>query len=181
VGLETVELVMEIEDEFDLAIPDEDAEKIQRCGELHAYLLHRLRPLRGAPCVSAAAFYRLRKVLLQHLPLTKRRQIQPAALIHKLMGEAYAHRWPLIARDLNLDRHYSFAGKTEVYPPAAFTTLGNLAKRIAFPKWTDAPLSNDSFAQEVWETVRAIISKQFGVRLEQIQPETHFINDLGAG
>jgi acyl carrier protein len=179
VGLDTVELVMEIEDEFDLAIADDEAARIQTCGDLHAYLIHRLRPLHGAPCASAAAFHRLRRLLLSHLPLVERRHVRPRALIHKLMGEAYAHRWPAIARDLNLDRYYSFNKKTEVYPPAAFTTLGNLAKRMAFPKWSDAPLCHDPFAHEIWEKVRRIVSHQFGARLEDIHPNTHFINDLG--
>ena len=32
-SLDTVELVMELEEEFDISIPDEAAEKIQRVGE----------------------------------------------------------------------------------------------------------------------------------------------------
>jgi acyl carrier protein len=178
-GLDLVELVMEVEDEFGFAIPDEDAEKIQRCGDLHAYVVHRLRPLAGAPCRSAPAFHRVQRVLLRHLPV-ERRHVRPAALIHKLMGEAYAHRWPSIARDLGLDGHYSFGGKTEIYPPAAFTTLGNLARRMAFPTWTDHPIRHDPFAEEVWQKLRRMISEQLGVHIDDVRPETHFINDLGA-
>ena len=37
-SLDTVELVMEFEDEFDLNIPDEDAEKIQTVGDAIAYI-----------------------------------------------------------------------------------------------------------------------------------------------
>jgi acyl carrier protein len=37
-SLDTVELVMEIEDGFDMSIPDEDAEKIQTVGEAIAYI-----------------------------------------------------------------------------------------------------------------------------------------------
>jgi acyl carrier protein len=37
-SLDTVELVMEFEDEFDLNIPDEDAEKIQTVGEAIKYI-----------------------------------------------------------------------------------------------------------------------------------------------
>jgi len=37
-SLDTVELVMEFEDEFDLDIPDEDAEKIQTVGEAIDYI-----------------------------------------------------------------------------------------------------------------------------------------------
>ena len=37
-SLDTVELVMEFEDEFDLNIPDEDAEKIQTVGDAVKFL-----------------------------------------------------------------------------------------------------------------------------------------------
>ena len=37
-SLDTVELVMEFEDEFDLNIPDEDAEKIQTVGDACKYI-----------------------------------------------------------------------------------------------------------------------------------------------
>ncbi len=37
-SLDTVELVMEFEDEFDLNIPDEDAEKIQTVGDAIGYI-----------------------------------------------------------------------------------------------------------------------------------------------
>ncbi len=37
-SLDTVELVMELEDEFDMTIPDEDAEKLKTVGEAISYI-----------------------------------------------------------------------------------------------------------------------------------------------
>ena len=37
-SLDTVELVMELEDEFDMSIPDEEAEKIQTVGAAVEYI-----------------------------------------------------------------------------------------------------------------------------------------------
>ena len=37
-SLDTVELVMEFEDEFEISIPDEDAEKIQTVGDAISYI-----------------------------------------------------------------------------------------------------------------------------------------------
>jgi len=37
-SLDTVELVMELEDAFDVSIPDEDAEKIQTVGDAIKYI-----------------------------------------------------------------------------------------------------------------------------------------------
>ena len=38
-SLDTVELVMELEDEFETSIPDEEAEKIQTVGQAITYIL----------------------------------------------------------------------------------------------------------------------------------------------
>jgi acyl carrier protein len=38
-SLDTVELVMEFEDEFDMSIPDEEAEKIQTVGAAISYII----------------------------------------------------------------------------------------------------------------------------------------------
>ena len=38
-SLDTVELVMEFEDEFDMSIPDEEAEKIQTVGDAVEFIL----------------------------------------------------------------------------------------------------------------------------------------------
>lgn len=184
-GLDTVELVMEIEDEFEIDVPDEDAEKIQTCGDLHAYVLHRLRPLRGAPCRSAAAFHALRRSILRRLPGVRRRDVRPAARIHHLLGEAHAHRWPDVARDCRLDRAYSFGGRTDIYPPAAYTTLANLARRMAFPDWRESPPPGsggtaDELSRNVWQRITRIVVEQLGVRPQDVRPEAHFINDLNA-
>ena len=37
-SLDTVELVMEFEDEFELSIPDEEAEKLQSVGDVTKYI-----------------------------------------------------------------------------------------------------------------------------------------------
>ena len=41
-SLDTVELVMEFEDEFEISIPDEDAEKIQTVGAAVQYITGKL-------------------------------------------------------------------------------------------------------------------------------------------
>ncbi len=41
-SLDTVELVMELEDEFEISIPDEDAEKIQTVGNAIDYITTKL-------------------------------------------------------------------------------------------------------------------------------------------
>jgi acyl carrier protein len=42
-SLDTVELVMALEDEFDIEIPDQDAEKITKVGDAVSYLEEKLK------------------------------------------------------------------------------------------------------------------------------------------
>ena len=41
-SLDTVELVMKFEEEFEIKIPDEDAEKIQKVGDAVAYITEKI-------------------------------------------------------------------------------------------------------------------------------------------
>jgi acyl carrier protein len=41
-SLDTVELVMELEDQFDMTIPDEEAEKLKTVGEVIDYIMAQL-------------------------------------------------------------------------------------------------------------------------------------------
>ena len=43
-SLDTVELVMEFEDEFEISIPDEDAEKIQKVKDAVSYIESHAKP-----------------------------------------------------------------------------------------------------------------------------------------
>ena len=46
-SLDTVELVMEFEDEFDMSIPDEEAEKIQTVGAAIDYIIKIIQTKKG--------------------------------------------------------------------------------------------------------------------------------------
>jgi hypothetical protein len=67
VGLDTVEIVIWAEKEFDIEIPDEDAERILTVGEFVAYI-HRQSALKhGILLASETAIYRkLQNLLSSH-------------------------------------------------------------------------------------------------------------------
>jgi acyl carrier protein len=85
-GLDSVELVMEVEEAFGIRIPDADAEWIRTVGELYRYVLAELdRPVLTTPgCLSAAAFYRLRRQLMGRFRV-ERRRIRPASPLDDLV------------------------------------------------------------------------------------------------
>ena len=78
-GFDSVELLMALEDTFGIAIPDRDAERIKTAGQLSDYICRRI-PVKDADpdvrCASAAAFYRVRRKLVQGLSI-KRRDVRP--------------------------------------------------------------------------------------------------------
>lgn len=109
-GLDTVELIMEIEEAFGIAIPDAEAEKIQTMGHAYHYVLSRMEgPLTTSGCLSAAAFYRVRRQLMGRFRV-ERRRIRPASALEDLiprerrkdawrqLGEALGWRLPELAR-----------------------------------------------------------------------------------
>jgi hypothetical protein len=64
-GLDIIELVMNIEETFGVVIPDDQAERMKTLGDTHRVLLLKtgLRP--DPPCLSGVTFYRVRRALLQ--------------------------------------------------------------------------------------------------------------------
>lgn len=62
-GLDTVELVMEIEDAFDISIPDDQASKMLTVRGLYEFILQKTAhsDLESKACITAAAFYELRR------------------------------------------------------------------------------------------------------------------------
>ncbi len=67
-GLDTVELVMAVEGEFDLAIPDAAAAKMKRVGNLHAFVVATLRQRVEAGAVDDVQVWeRLRAIIVAQL------------------------------------------------------------------------------------------------------------------
>lgn len=62
-GLDTVELVMEIEEAFDISIPDDRASKMLTVGDVYEFILEKTADstLKSDTCLSAATFYEFRK------------------------------------------------------------------------------------------------------------------------
>ena len=65
-GLETVELVMTVEEEFALQISDADAAKMERVGDMHTFILKTLRE-RGELVNDAQVWTRLCEIVVEQL------------------------------------------------------------------------------------------------------------------
>jgi acyl carrier protein len=85
-GLEAVEILMEVEEAFDITIEDAEAEKMRTPRDLIESVLGRVNRVDSAACLTQRAFNLLRRALLGHLPL-KRRDIAPSVPMANLVAK----------------------------------------------------------------------------------------------
>lgn len=91
-GLDLVELVMEVEEEFNIALPDADMEKIRTPNDLAEYIFTHFHTPKKEKCSSQVAFYTLRKLLIDNFGY-KREELTPTTNLQKLLGEDIRSKW----------------------------------------------------------------------------------------
>ena len=70
-GLDAVELVMRVEEEFGIEIPDAEAEEATTVGKLYELVLSKLKPDNRDVCLTSTAFYRTRQAFINVLQIPK--------------------------------------------------------------------------------------------------------------
>jgi len=78
VGLDTVELVMAIEEGFGLEIPDEKAAGMYTVGDMHAFLVYELRRLGRSELDEVGIFEKMRDIIC-HQTGVKPGEVIPSA------------------------------------------------------------------------------------------------------
>lgn len=101
-GLDTVELVIAIEDAFEVRIANDDAAKLTTPAEVTDYLMSRLRTDGGDPCPSQAGFYRIRSVLMTQFGIP-RLQIHPDSSWCELFKSDIPIAWRKLGEALAVD------------------------------------------------------------------------------
>jgi acyl carrier protein len=179
-GLDIVEIVMELEDTFGIAFPDSEAERLVSVGDTFEYVVARLaaRAPRGGGCSTAATFYRLRREMVHRLEVPRWR-VRLDSRIGDLvpLGERRS-QWPAVAATVGLQvppgkfRLFSAAPRF----PDPRSTVGEIVRRASQSAFYTATGAVDRDA--VWRKVVAIVSEASGVPAEKIQPASQYVNDL---
>jgi acyl carrier protein len=100
-GLDTIELVIEVEKAFDISILDADAEKIITVGQLYDCVVSKLPAQETERCLSAAAFYRFRRELTGQFGVN-RRDVRPSTLIGSIVpAPKRRSEWRLLGQRLD--------------------------------------------------------------------------------
>lgn len=97
-GLDAVELVMDVEERFGVALEPSDLRGVVTVADLAAAVVSRLPRASGA-CPGAKAFYALRRLLAEHAGV-ERRRVRPRARLEELIPPRRRHRvWKRLRAD----------------------------------------------------------------------------------
>ena len=83
-GLDAVELIMAVEEAFDIQIPDREAEKLSTVGQMYAFVVNKLAFNERPRCQSSAVFYQARRALVD-LHGAPRRSVSPSTRMDSLL------------------------------------------------------------------------------------------------
>src|SRR5690349_19898404 len=101
-GLDGVELILAVEDVFQIHISDEEVSSVSTVGELHSLVIAKLQGLDTKTCLTSAAFYRTRRGIVDALGLG-RRGITPSTPLRSLLPrKRRRENWRRIQEAMNL-------------------------------------------------------------------------------
>jgi acyl carrier protein len=113
-GLDAVELVIEVEEEFEIKLDDASAEKMHTVGQLHDYIVSKLpanspwataqagQTIATWPCLTAAAFYRLRAAVAEVTGQSAKR-IRPGTTLDSQLPALQRRKlWKRVRHNLKL-------------------------------------------------------------------------------
>ena len=83
-GLDGVELILAVEDAFQIHIADEEAGNVFTVGDLHNLVVSKLQGQDSKRCLTSAAFYRTRRGIIDMLGID-RREVRPATPLEVIL------------------------------------------------------------------------------------------------
>jgi hypothetical protein len=99
-----VELVISVEEAFGISISDEEACRVQTVGQLYWTVTQKVKQQRTQDCLTARAFYRLRKALIA-VTGCDRRAVRPDSRVDELFPKRTRRQgWPEVAARLGMRR-----------------------------------------------------------------------------
>lgn len=162
-GLEGIEILMDVEDTFGIAIPDEDAQHLASPLLLLEYVAARVPLLPRAECRSQRIYYQLRRGLSTILGIEPHRVLLSTSLDALTSREAWGDVWRAVRTEvggLGWPESVGWPGRLGFGPRRIRELVWRIAAESPRPI-PGAPCTRDAI--EV--TIREIISEHSGVLL----------------
>jgi hypothetical protein len=181
-GLEALELIMEVEDRFQTRISDLEAGKIFTVGDLYDLLIQRIQKQNSSRCITLEVFYKIRKIL-EKIYNINRARIRPASLLTELLHptERFGF-WRIVEQQLTIDLPHLSRSKVLQWHsdkfPENIATVGDLVHVYS----NFSSISSEFHLEDrhlVWLEICRIISRMTDIEPDTLSTKTHFNKDLG--
>src|SRR5713226_6185096 len=101
-GLDAVELILAVEETFDIQIPDREAEKLSTVAQMYAFIVNKLAFDQSRRCLSSAVFYQTRRALTD-MYAVPRRNVSPATPMEALLpSRRRRSEWQSLSRAMEV-------------------------------------------------------------------------------
>ncbi len=131
-GLELVELAMDIEDTFGFDIPNADAEVLETVGQTYDYICQRLKVVKGEQCVTMHTFHRLRAATVSEFGV-ERRTIKPTTPLKQILPTTKRADYRKISQRTGLRMPLLVARHTDWIAGGLLLLAAAGAFRVAWP------------------------------------------------
>lgn len=154
VGLDSVELVMDVEDRFNVKLPDADCQRVRTVADLAALVIMQLPKTEGV-CPTARAFFQFRTLIVTHA-VRERGRVRPKTRLSDLFPPDSRRLWkalrkqdrrmPRLVATPRADRIILWSGAITAFAwlMASAALWGSHGALIA------VPLSMSAFAVGLW-------------------------------
>ncbi|AFD07876.1 acyl carrier protein [Solitalea canadensis] len=102
-GLDSVEILVEVENAFDISIPDREAEIVYTVGDLHDLVWKYVENKINESCLSRSLFYRLRSSFVETFKINQE-HFHPNVQLNKIIPQLNRREnWKILQQDLELE------------------------------------------------------------------------------
>lgn len=219
-GLDIVNIVLSVEEEFDIYLPDSELENMYTPSHLAMYIHSQLIEQRDKDYNSKRGFYKLRKLLMEEFNFRKS-ELKPTTKLATLFPKDIRRKWralnevldcrlsPLVLTKLQyiqvlvlnilislLIYFYSDFGLALFFfffnyvlilfvygkffakgIPKAYQELASLLPLIGYSRKMDVYTSYDY----ILDRVIKISANELSLSISEVQPNSEYVKDLGAG
>jgi len=179
-GLDTVTIIVDIENCFNIQIKDEDAEKIRTVGELIDHIWLMVKQEESNSCLNQIVFFRVRKFFSKHKIITSG-QFNPSITINQILSKSNKEE---VLKELEKELNLSVPSISNYWiiksESIRFSdTIQDLVNRIIFDNMET--LSKEILISKptVAHTIKYILQEVSEIKIKDIKEEAAIANDLG--
>jgi acyl carrier protein len=175
-GLDGVEFIMAVEEAFQIAIPDEDGERMMTPGDVVTYVLGRVGSEQALGCMEQRAFYRLRRASIRVFR-QPREAIRPTTRWDDILPKRQKrHNWRLLHQATGTPHWPRLTALGRV--PDSVATIGDMARYLVTHGEGIFQRPTEGWSrQRIEATITRIMREVLGIT--EFRWDQEFVRDLG--